>query len=201
MSAAPAPGLQDPVHDAQQAFRAALEALSRPGRIQHLGLSLPDLPLPPALAALLLTLTDDDTPVWWQQPSPPLQQWLRFHTGARSVGDPAGARFAVITLASEVPDLRHFPCGSLEAPGDSCTLLMEVPSPADGVAVQAHGPGIAGAVELRIAGLPDSFWAQWLANHAAFPQGVDVFFTCGDAVLGLPRTTRIGRLQEVQPCT
>lgn len=201
MSAGPAPGLHDPVHDAQHAFRAALDALSRPGRIQRIGGAVPGLPLPPALALLLLTLTDDDTPVWWQEPSEHLQQWLRFHTGARSVADRGQASFAVITRACDVPELRGFACGSLEAPGDSCTLLLEAPSLAGGSPVQAHGPGIAGAVDLRIAGLPDSFWPQWLANHAAFPQGVDVFFTCGDAVLGLPRTTRIGRLQEVQPCT
>lgn len=201
MSAAPAPGLADPVHDAQHAFRAALEALSRPGRIQRVGGSLPGLPLPPALAALLLTLTDDDTPVWWQQRSARLSQWLRFHTGARTVHDPAEARFAVVTEAADVPELRRFAWGSLEAPGDSCTLLVEVPSLAGGAAVQAHGPGIPGAVELRIAGLPESFWAQWLANHATFPQGVDIFFTCGEQVLGLPRTTRIGRLQEVPSCT
>lgn len=197
MNAAPAAGLRDPVHGAQEAFRAALEALSRPGRIQQVGEPIEDLPLGPALAALLLTLTDDETPVWWQEPSPRLQQWLRFHTGARSVADAAEAAFAVVTRAAETPELRRFSWGTAEQPEHSCTLLLEVPSLEAGQPVHAHGPGIPGRAELRIAGLPEGFWAGWLASHAAFPQGVDIFFTCGAQVLGLPRTTRIGRLQEV----
>lgn len=197
MNTAPAAGWRDPVHDSQEAFRAALEALSRPGRIQRLGRSIENLPLGPALAALLLTLTDDDTRVWWQEPAPRLQQWLRFHTGARSVDHAADAAFAVITRAAEVPELRRFDWGSAASPEQSCTLLVEVPSLRNGLPVQAHGPGIAGGTELRIAGLPEGFWAEWLASHAAAPQGVDIFFTCGDEVLGLPRTTRVGRLQEV----
>ena len=44
---------------------------------------------------------------------------------------------------------------------------------------------------VALAGLPAAFWPQWQANHAAFPQGVDVFFTCGAQALGLPRTARV----------
>lgn len=194
---APARGLRDPVHDAQRTFRAALQALSRPGRIENAGERVEDLPLGPALAALLLTLTDDDTRVWWQEPAPLLQQWLRFHTGAATVRDPAEASFAVLTRAADLPELRRFSWGTVEAPEHSCTLLVEVPSLRTGLPVHAHGPGIRERAELRVAGLPEGFWAEWLASHAAFPQGVDLFFTCGHELLGLPRTTRIGRLQEV----
>jgi alpha-D-ribose 1-methylphosphonate 5-triphosphate synthase subunit PhnH len=41
------------------------------------------------------------------------------------------------------------------------------------------------------------FWPQWRANHASFPQGVDVFFTCADRAIGLPRTTRVARLEGI----
>jgi alpha-D-ribose 1-methylphosphonate 5-triphosphate synthase subunit PhnH len=66
-----------------------------------------------------------------------------------------------------------------------------------GPKLQAHGPGIREAQPLAIGGLPEGFWAEWQANHSSFPQGVDIFFTCGAQVLGLPRTTRISRLQGV----
>jgi alpha-D-ribose 1-methylphosphonate 5-triphosphate synthase subunit PhnH len=197
MDSVPAAGLRDPVHDAQEAFRVALEALSRPGRIHALGAAIEGLPLGAAQAHLLLTLTDEDTPVWWQQPAPALQRWLRFHTGARSVGDPREASFAVVTAAAELPELQSFRDGSLAEPEDSCTLLVEVPALRGGLAMDAHGPGIPDRVRLAVAGLPEGFWAEWQVSHAAFPQGVDIFFTCGSEVLGLPRTARIGRLEEV----
>ncbi len=197
MSAVPAAGLRDPVHDAQEGFRVALEALSRPGRVQRVGEPIDCLPLRPAMARLLLTLTDEETPVWWQDASPRLQQWLRFHTGAHSVSSPERAGFAVITRPAEMPELQRFRQGTLAAPEQSCTLLIEVPSLDAGVPLRAHGPGIQDSIALAVAGLPEGFWAEWQASHAAFPQGVDIFFTCGDQVLGLPRTSRIGQLQEV----
>lgn len=197
MSAVPAPGFADPVHDAQLAFRTALEAMSRPGTQHSLGEPIAGLPLGAALAQLLLTLTDEDTPVWWQHGTPALRQWLRFHTGARCVDEPGEASFAVITSAADLPPLERFCPGTLQAPEHSCTLLLEVPSLAAGEPLQARGPGIQDYATLRIAGLAEGFWAEWQASHAAFPQGVDIFFTSGSQVLGLPRTARIGRLQEV----
>lgn len=196
-NAIPAAGLGDPVHDSQQAFRVALEALSRPGRVHPLGAPIAGLPLGAAQAHLLLTLTDEDTPVWWQHPTPALQRWLRFHTGARSVTDPAQAAFAVVTRSAELPELRLLRWGSAAEPEHSCTLLVEVPALQGGLSMDAHGPGIPGGVQLSIAGLSEGFWAEWQDSHASFPQGVDIFFTHGPQVLGLPRTSRVGRLQEV----
>ena len=195
--AVPAAGLRDPVHDALRAFRVALEALSRPGRIQSLGTPIDGLALGPAQAYLLLGLTDEDTPVWWQRPSPSREQWLRFHTGARTVREPLQASLAVVQHAADMPELARFSAGSAAAPERSCTVLVEVPSLRTGPAIDARGPGVQDRVGLSVAGLPEGFWAEWQANHAAFPQGVDLFLTCGQDVLGLPRTTRIGRLQGV----
>jgi len=197
MSTVPAPGLQDPVFDAQEGFRIALDAMARPGRVRTLGRAIPGLPLGGAMAHLLLTLTDEDTPVWWQGGASGLRKWLRFHTGAPSVAQPGQAAFAVATTCAELPELDRFANGSPEAPEQGCTLLVEVPSLAGGLPMQAHGPGIRDHALLTVAGLPEGFWAEWQASHAAFPQGVDIFFTCGDQVMALPRTTRIGRLAEV----
>lgn len=198
MSAVPAPGLHDPVQGAQQAFRAALQALSRPGRIQQIGRAIDGLPLNAALAHLLLALTDEDTPVWWQQPDASLAHWLQFHTGARSTGDCAAAAFAVITQPDRMPPLSAFAGGSIEAPEQSATLLVEVESLHRGPVLHAVGPGIRDAASLCIAGLAGDFWSQWNGNHARFPQGVDLLFTCGDEVLGLPRSSRVRRLESVE---
>jgi alpha-D-ribose 1-methylphosphonate 5-triphosphate synthase subunit PhnH len=190
-------GFADAVHDPQNAFRRVLDALSRPGRRVAIGSPVKGLALGPAMAHLLLTLTDDDTPVWWQQRDGASAGWLRFHTGAGLAATPEQAAFAVVTRAAALPPLDAFAAGSLESPEASATLLVEVASLDDGPAVEWRGPGIQDMQTVRIAGLPDNFWAQWQANHAAFPQGVDIVFTCADAALGLPRSTRVRRLEGI----
>src|SRR3990167_3738052 len=92
-----APGLLDCVHDSQQAFRAVLDALSRPGQVRVIGPALPGVALGGAMARLMLSLSDDETPVWWQRADAGLQHWLRFHTGAGLAERPEAARFAVVT--------------------------------------------------------------------------------------------------------
>ncbi len=184
-------GLTDTVHDSQRAFRGALQALARPGRVQRIGAPIAGVPLGAAMSHLLLALADEDTPVWWQRTHAELAQWLRFHTGANATLDPGAAMFAVVTDPAAMPALRAFACGTLASPEFSCTLLVQVKSLRDGPLVHAVGPGIRERESLRIAGLPDAFWPQWHANHAAFPQGVDVIFTCADEAIGLPRTTKV----------
>ena len=190
-------GFADPVHDAQRAFRSALDALARPGRRVNLGQPVPGLALNAAMAHLLLALSDDDTVVWWQHGGATCAPWLRFHTGAGIAALPQVAAFACITDAAELPALDTFAQGTAAAPELSTTLLVEVASFDDGLALQWHGPGIQGSHTVRLAGLPASFWSQWSANHAAFPQGVDVIFCCAAQAIGLPRTTRVSRVEGV----
>ena len=196
-------GLTDPVHASQQAFRQVLDALARPGQIRVIGGALPGVALGGAMARLLLSLTDDETPVYWQERSTDttanrgLQDWLQFHTGAKAAERAADASFAVVTQPLQAPALETYAQGSAASPEFSCTLLIELPSLTAGAAVEWRGPGIQDVQRVALAGLADSFWAQWQANHAAFPQGVDIVFTCGDSALGLPRTTRVRRLEGV----
>ena len=190
-------GFSDPVHDAQNTFRGVLNALSRPGKRFALGAPVRGVLLGAAMAHLLLALTDDDTAVWWQRSDRAAADWLRFHTGATRTADPQLAAFAVLTSAADLPPLDAFAAGSLEAPERSTTWLLEVASLDDGPALQWRGPGIKTVELVRIAGLPGHFWSQWQANHASFPQGLDIVFTCAGTALGLPRTTRIGRLEEI----
>lgn len=195
MNAVVASGLRDPVHDAQRCFRAALQALARPARVQRIGTAIAGVPLGAAMAHLLLTLTDEETAVWWQDADDALAQWLRFHTGARATAHSEAAEFAVICDPASLHSFDRFAAGSPATPERSCTLLIEAPALAGGTAMRAHGPGVDGSEPVAIAGLHERFWSAWQANHAAFPQGVDAFFTAGESFLGLPRTTRIGRLE------
>ena len=192
-----APGLLHGVHDSQQAFRAVLDALARPGQVRTIGPALPGVALGGALARLLLSLSDDETPVWWQRADAGLQHWLRFHTGAGLAERPESAGFAVFTDIAQGFALSDFAAGTAAAPEFSATLLMALPSLVDGPALEWRGPGIETVQRVGLQGLPFEFWAQWQANHATFPQGVDIVFTCGEDALGLPRTTRVRRLEGV----
>ena len=190
-------GFADPVHEAQAAFRQTLAALSRPGRRVTLGAPVKGLPLGAAMAHLLLALTDDGTAVWWQQTDTAARQWLRFHTGATLATTSDAAAFAVVLNPERMPPLQAFAGGSAESPEGSASLLVEVPSFDSGPAVEWRGPGIRDMETVRIDGLAPDFWAQWQASHAAFPQGVDVVFTCANTAIGLPRTTRVRRLEGI----
>jgi alpha-D-ribose 1-methylphosphonate 5-triphosphate synthase subunit PhnH len=183
-------GFADPSADAQTAFRAALQALSMPGRRVAIGVAPPAVPgLMPATAALLLALADHETPVWWAAPGP--ATWLRFHTGAPAVEAPGQARFAVCALGHERPALTAFCAGSDVSPEGSTTLLLELPALDGGPARRWSGPGLREPLALGVAGLPEPFWSQWADNHARFPSGVDVILLCGSELIGLPRTTAV----------
>ena len=189
-------GFADPVHDAQGVFRRVLDALSRPGRIFNLGAHAGAGSVGPAMAQVLLALTDDDTPVWWQQTDTATAQWLRFHTGAPLADHPQAAAFAVVTDLGQIPCLADFAQGSPAAPEQSTTLLMELPAFEGGLPQAWRGPGIEHVTLLSLAGLSADFWRQCQANQARFPQGVDMVLTCGEWVIGLPRSTQVQAAQE-----
>lgn len=192
-----AAGLVDGVHESQHAFREVLNALARPGRAHHIGPALPGVALGGAMARLLLSLCDDETPVWRRRADAALQHWLRFHTGADVAALPSAACFAVFTDIGQGLSLGDFATGTAESPEFSASLLIELPGLDGGPALAWRGPGIEQVHTVALPGLPPDFWTQWQVNHAAFPQGVDIIFTCGEHALGLPRTTRVRRLEGV----
>ena len=185
-----APGLADPSHDAQRLFRAVLDAFSHPGRIVALP-QPPDGvgPMSAAATALVLTLVDRDTPLWLAPAfaTAHVRDFVRFHTGAPIAAHAAEASFALLA-PDRGPLLEGFAIGSDPYPDRSATLIVEVPSLSDGAARSLRGPGIQSRATARVAGLDDSFWAEWKANNALFPCGVDVVFTADAELLALPRS-------------
>jgi alpha-D-ribose 1-methylphosphonate 5-triphosphate synthase subunit PhnH len=182
------PGFADPVLDAQAAFRAVLEAMSRPGRVLHAGASLrPPAPLMPAAAAVLLALADADTPLACDA-GPTVLDWLRFHCGAPLVA-PGSAAFVLATAAP--PPLDALAPGSEEKPQHGATLVLQVAGLEPGRGWRLTGPGIEREHRLHVIGAPAGFLAGWAANRARFPRGVDVVLCAGDRLAALPRTVMI----------
>jgi alpha-D-ribose 1-methylphosphonate 5-triphosphate synthase subunit PhnH len=190
-------GLRDPVDDAQRIFRSALIALSEPGRVLPLPVSLGDVcrqlggGVGPAALGLLLALADGDTPIWLDRKASPVAAFLGFHTGAPIVERPVEGRFALIADAAAGPNLAAFDRGSVDYPDRSATVIIEVGRVLSGGSIGFSGPGIPTRRYLTIEGLPANFTADWAANRSLFPRGVDVLLTCGDHFLGLPRSTAL----------
>lgn len=189
------PGFTDPVHDAQKAFRAVLSALSRPTR--PITVPIPaavPAPLTPAGAALLLALCDDATPLWLDhalRSDNGIATWMAFHAGAPIVDDPTLAAFAVISAPAALPELTCFAQGTDESPHTSTTLVVLDATGAQGPDFMADGPGFESAATWTAPDFPADFAAQWAANRARFPRGVDLVVAGQSTVIGLPRTTHL----------
>ena len=181
-------GFTDPSTASAHAFRAALEALARPGRIETLAGGQAPAPVSEAAATLLLTLCDPETPVHLAgaHDSAEVRQWLAFHTGAPVVA-PSQAMFALGTWAALAP-LDAFPIGTPEYPDRSTTLIVEVESLTNRGA-RLTGPGIRDTAHLS---LPEV--AAFQENGALYPLGLDFFFTCSARLAGLPRSTKVEAL-------
>lgn len=182
----------NPAFESQAAFRAAMEAMARPGEIKSVrGVTAP-APLAPATAALVRSLADYETPVWLdgKLDVPAVTDWIRFHTGAPVVVDKRAAAFALITDPSRMPDFTQFALGSEEYPDRSTTLIVQVER-FRGEVIQIDGPGIKGRRSFAAEPLPDDFIARFSANREMFPRGIDLVLVAGDEILALPRSARI----------
>lgn len=185
-SAALTGGFANAPRDASFAFRALMNTMARPGTIETITGGTPPAPLSIAAGTLLLTLTDPDTGVYLAgaADTKDVRDWIAFHTGAPLVG-PSHAMFALGAWVDLLP-LEAYPVGTPEYPDRSTTLIVECDA-LQASGTKLSGPGIRDMAELS---LPDP---DLLAkNNAKFPLGNDFYFTCGDRLAALPRSTRIG---------
>jgi hypothetical protein len=122
-----AEGFSNSVFDSQSTFRSAMEALARPGRIRPIGADiLPDAPLLPSAAGLILALCDFETPLYLSPhlaALPGVAAFLRFHSGVPLVAEPSRATFALLDLAHDRLDLGSFAQGTPEYPDRSTTII------------------------------------------------------------------------------
>lgn len=190
-----AAGFAEPGLDGQRAFRAMMDALARPGTIQPLRADLaPPAPLTPELAAVALTLADHEAPLWLDPPlagAPAVADYLRFHSGAAIVADPAEAAFALVSDPAACPPFEAFALGTPEYPDRSTTIVLAVTELTSESGLLLRGPGIADRAQLRARPLPADIGARLERNRALFPRGVDCLLVAPGCVAGLPRSTEV----------
>ncbi|MGP9437158.1 phosphonate C-P lyase system protein PhnH [Ewingella sp. AOP8-B2-18] len=183
---------QNPVADAQFSFRRILKALSEPGTC----VKLPAVPgfgaLGSASACVLLTLIDQDTPLWISAAlnDDILRKNLRFHTGAVLTEEPSSVSFALADPALDSATLLAFPCGDEMSPELATSVIVQLDGLSGGTALRLTGPGIE-SERLITPLLPDAVRQYLLNRPHRFPLGLDFMFTCGDELIAVPRTTRV----------
>src|SRR5258706_8249199 len=188
-------GFADKVLSAQSTFRSVMDAMARPGSVQRIA---PAPGAPAAMmrgtAAIALTLFDHDTPLWLDPLMPAtsdVTKWLKFHTGAPVIADSSICSFALIGDASALPGLDRFSFGSNEYPDRSTTLILQVKSLTQGSVLELRGPGIDGTAVLQAAIQPTELFERLEINRTLFPRGIDVVLVHDDAIVAIPRTTRL----------
>jgi alpha-D-ribose 1-methylphosphonate 5-triphosphate synthase subunit PhnH len=187
-------GFADKVLSAQSTFRSVMGAMARPGSAQRVrAASGMPFPMMQGAAAIALTLFDHDTPVWLDgamSARPDVAKWLKFHTGVPVIADTSVCSFAVIGDAKLLPPLDRFALGSNEYPDRSTTLILQVDGITSGPAYELTGPGIDGTAVLQ-ATIPGNLLEQLAINATLFPRGIDVVLVHDDAIVAIPRTTRL----------
>lgn len=177
-------GFANASEDSARIFRAALNAMARPGQIESVSGIDPPAPLSPAAAALLLTLADHETPVWLAgaHDCAAVRDWLAFHTEAGFCAREQ-ASFAVGDWPALAP-VEGYRIGTSQFPDHAVTLIVEMAEIAAGGTLIC-GPGIKTGVSLA---LPDEALLDF--NAARFPLGIDMFLVAGDRMAALPRSSR-----------
>jgi alpha-D-ribose 1-methylphosphonate 5-triphosphate synthase subunit PhnH len=188
-------GFADKVLSAQSTFRSVMDAMARPGTVQR---ALAAAGAPAAMmrgtAAIALTLFDHDTPVWLDplmSETSEVAKWLKFHTGAPVIENSSVSSFALIGEPAALPDLDRFAFGSNEYPDRSTTLILQLASLTQGASFELRGPGIDGTTMLQAAMRPADLFERLAINQTLFPRGIDVVLVADDAIVAIPRTTRL----------
>jgi alpha-D-ribose 1-methylphosphonate 5-triphosphate synthase subunit PhnH len=188
-------GLADKVLSAQSIFRSVMDAMARPGSVQRIvaGAGAP-APMMRGTAAIALTLFDHDTPIWLDpamSATSEVAKWLKFHASAAVVQDSSICHFALIGDAVALPGLDRFSFGSNEYPDRSSTLIIQVESLTEGRPMELCGPGIDGTALVQATIQPADLFERLAVNAKLFPRGIDVVLVADDAIVAIPRTTRV----------
>ncbi|MFW5387080.1 phosphonate C-P lyase system protein PhnH [Yersinia sp. 2542 StPb PI] len=183
---------EHPVDDAQHTFRRILKALSEPGVLVTLPHATGWQPLNPATTSVLLTLADQETPLYLDAAlnSDSVQHNVRFHTGAPLMTCSDKSSFSLFNNEITAEQLATCPAGNELSPEQSTTVVIQTDSLHHGMPLRLRGPGIEHSRTVA-PHLPATILNYLLNRPAAFPAGIDFLFTCGENLMAIPRTTHV----------
>lgn len=164
-------------------FRAVLEAWSRPGTVADLAAWSGGSR---ARTVVLAGLCDAATTL--HDAHGLLDDGDRSRLGARAAA--AGSAAFILADGTRPPGDLAPACGSLLAPEQGATLVLDCQAVGEGPALRLSGPGIDGSAELRVLGLDPQWWTE-RAAWCAFPLGVDLILCDARRIACIPRTAAV----------
>lgn len=183
-------GFTDAPVQSAQCFRKIMNVIAKPGSIEQVSAATPPAPLSIAAGSLLLTMCDAQTPIYLagKYDNPEVKEWITFHCNSPfSKAD--NCMFALADWDSLQP-IQNYPIGTPEYPDRSATLIVELDELTSS-GCELSGPGIKQTSQLS---LPETKAFQ--KNAMLFPLGLDFYFTCGDKIAALPRTSKVKQISE-----
>jgi alpha-D-ribose 1-methylphosphonate 5-triphosphate synthase subunit PhnH len=167
----------------RQAFRAVLEAWSRPGTIADLAAWSGGAR---ARTVVLACLCDAATTL--HDAHGLLADGDRSRLGARPAA--AGGAGFLLVDGTRPPEGIDPARGSLLAPEQGATLVLDCQAVGEGPALRLRGPGIDDCGELRVLGVDPRWWAA-RAAWCAFPLGVDLIICDARRIACIPRSVAV----------
>ncbi len=188
-------GYESRAVEASHDFRVLMNALSRPGTRQpvpHNTEKVEGLNAGSVVAAL--TLCDHETTVFLEESdaNDKVHDFLTFRCGCTIITDVADADFLFFASFPPPSVLDTLKTGSSQYPDRSATAIIQVDTIEQTGSLNFQGPGILDRHLLGISAIGSDFIDWWAGNNQRFPLGIDAFLTTDDAIVGLPRTVKIG---------
>lgn len=168
----------------QKIFRALMEVMSRPGKVENLtAITQSDS----ALRAILPALLDAEVSLCDHADLLDAADWPLLQCRQQLV-DQAD----YIVCDGKQPADYQPKIGTLSSPELSATLIIKVDDLQHGEAnLSLSGPGINGVCQIRVSGLDQTWLQQREQWNDAFPLGVDILLVDDSHVMAWPRTTKI----------
>ncbi len=177
----------------QAVFRALLDAMARPGKVNPLPAQASGAGAAPGILAVMTCLVDHQA-AYWISPAlgEEVERALSYRTTARRV-QAADAGFVAVDGPGAVHAVSRASVGTIEYPDEGATVIISCDSLTRGpVRLTLYGPGVCGAGTLRVAGVPVEAFRTVSRRNRDFPLGIDLILVAADnSAACIPRSNRI----------
>jgi len=176
----------------QRAFRALLDAMSRPGTIHALPQARPADGAWGSALIVMQALLDHEVTFAVEADDRSVHEQILRRTGARSEAL-AAAGYVLADGAHALDVIEMVSEGYFEEPERSATVIIRVDAIGEG-ALRAvlSGPGVQTVQPLQVGGLSAAALRALIERNAGYPTGIDTILVDPQGRIAcLPRTTRI----------